>query len=216
MFDAASNSGYQAASSLYSWSHTCTGNNQYLVVGVAMLSLAQTVSGITYNGVSLTYLGSKNSISGAARVELWGLVNPASGSHTIAVTLSGSIVSCAAAISHYNIYQANPYQNFSSAQATNVGAADATVNVTVSKNGSFLVSMVCTDDGSITSNNTVRANVTGAGGSGGLSNTSANTPGTPSISWTGVGALATWAIAAIALIPDQNNVGGGFRSFPVF
>src|SRR6185436_4665560 len=57
---AGSNSGYQAAQSSYSWSHTNYGD--YLTVGVGMLSLAQTVTGITYNSVAMTFLGSKNSV----------------------------------------------------------------------------------------------------------------------------------------------------------
>lgn len=203
-FDAASNSGYQAASSSYSWSHTCTGSDRYLVVGVAMLSLAQTVSSITYNSVNLTLLGTKSSISGAARVELWGLVAPATGSNTIAVTLSGSIASAADATSLTGVHQTSPTEGFNSAQATNVGAADATVDVTTVADNDWAIDIVATDDTAITvgAGQTQRGNVTGVGGSGAMSTEGPKTPaGTVTMSWTDVGALATWAIGAIGIRP---------------
>lgn len=203
-FDAASDSGYQAAASSYSWSHTCTGSNRYLVVGVAMLSLAQSVSGITYNSVPLTLLGVQASVSGAARVELWGLVAPATGSNTLAVTLTGAIASAGCAGSFTGVQQTSPTEAFSSAQATNVGAADATVDATTVAASDWVVDIVASDDGSISAGagQTQRNNVTGAGGSGAMSTEGPQVaPGAVTMSWTGVGALATWAIAAVALRP---------------
>lgn len=205
-FDAASNSGYKAASSSYSWSHTCTGNDRYLVVGISMLSLAQTVSGITYNSIAMTLLGSRNSITGACRVELWGLLAPSLGTNTIAVTLTGAIASAGNASSYTRVHQTSPIEGFNSAQATNVGAADATVNVTTVADNDWCVDVIATDDGSITvgAGQTQAGNVTGAGGSGAMSYEGPKTPaGSVTMSWTGVGALATWSIGSIALRPTQ-------------
>lgn len=207
-FDSASNSAYQAASSSYSWSHTCLGNSRYLVVSVAMLSLAQTVSGITYNSVALTFLGAQNSVTGAARIEMWGLIAPATGSNTIAVTLTGSIASEANAVSHVGVNQTSPTEAFNSAQATNVGAADATVNVTTVADYDVVIDQVATDDTAITvgAGQISRNNVTGAGGSGADSTEGPKTPaGSVTMSWTNVAALATWSIGAIAL-RDTNAV----------
>lgn len=216
-FDAASNSGYQAASSGYTWSHTCTGSDRYLTVGIAMLSLAQTVTGITYNSVAMTFLGAQNSVSGAARVELWGLIAPSTGSNTISVTLSGSIASAGCASSYTGVHQSVPTEAFNSAQATNVGAADATVNVTTVADNDWVVDMVATDDTAITvgSGNTSRGNVTGVGGSGAMGdNNAAKTPaGSVTMSWTNVGALATWSIAAIALRPIAASGGSVFTPY---
>ncbi len=213
VFDAASNSGYQSATSSYSWSHTCSGINRYLVVGIAMLSLAQTVSNITYNGVALSLLGTKASISGAARIELWGLVAPATGSNTIAVTLSGSIASAGCAASYTGVHQTVSTEAFNSAQATNVGAADATVNVTTIANNDWVVDIVATDDTAITigTGNTSRNNVTGVGGSGAMGDTggSISPAASTTMSWTNIGALNTWAIGGIALRPTTASGGGG-------
>lgn len=203
-FDAASNSGYQAASSGYSWSHTCTGSDRYLVVGVAMLSLAQTVSSITYNSVNLSLIGVRASVSGAARVELWGLAAPSTGSNTIAVTLSGSIASASVATSLTGVHQTSPIEGFNSAQATNVGAADATVDVTTVADNDWTVDIVATDDTAITvgAGQTQRGNVTGVGGSGAMSTEGPKTPaGSVTMNWTDVGALATWAIGSVAIRP---------------
>lgn len=217
-FDAASNSGYQAASSSYSWSHTCTGSNRYLTVGISMLSLAQTVTGITYNSVSLSLLGVRASVSGAARVELWGLVAPATGSNTIAVTLSGAIASAGNASSYTGVHQTSPTEAFNSAQATNVGAADATVDVTTVADNAWAVDIVCTDDTAITvgAGQTQTGNVTGAGGSGAMSYEGPKTPaGVITMSWTDVAGLATWAIGSIALRPVAGVdllLGGWYRA----
>lgn len=212
-FDAASNSGYQAAASSYSWNHTCTGSNRYLTVGISMLSLAQTVTSITYNGVAMTLLGNQNSVSGAARVEMWGLIAPDTGTNLIAVTLSGAIASAGNASSYTGVNQTSPIEAWNSAQATNVGAADATVNVTTVADNDWCVDIVATDDAVITvgAGQTQAGNVTGAGGSGAMSYEGPKTPaGSVTMSWANVGTLATWSIGSIALRPVAASGLGGF------
>lgn len=201
-FDAATNSGYQAAQSSYSWSHTCTGSNRFLSVDISMLSLAQTVTGITYNSIALILIGVRNSVSGAARIETWGLIAPSTGSNTIAVTLSGSIASAGTAVSYTGVHQTSPYEGFNSNQATNVGATDATVAITSVADNDWVHAAVATDDTAITAGQTSRNNVTGAGGSGADEDTGPITPaGATTMSYTGVGALATWVIGGYALRP---------------
>lgn len=211
-FDAASNSGYQAAASTYSWSHTCTGSNRYLRVGVGMLSLAQTVSGITYAGVAMTFIGAQASVSGAARVEIWGLVACSTGANNIEVTLTGAIASAGVAKSYAGVHQTSPIEGLNGAQATNVGAADATVDITTVADNDWVVDVVATDDTAITvgAGQTQRNNVTGAGGSVADSDEGPKTPaGAVTMSWTNVAALATWATAGVALRPvAAANLGG--------
>lgn len=209
-FDASSNSSYQAAASSYNWNHTVGGSNRYLVVGVSMLSLAQTVSGITWNtSENLHVLGTKNSVSGAARIELWGLVAPSTGTHAIAVTLTGAIASASNASSYTGVNQSTSTEAFNSAQATNVGAADATVGITTVADNDWVVDTLATDDGSVTvgTGQTQTGNVTGAGGSGTMSWEAKGTAGVVTMSWTDVGALATWTIGGIALRPVSTSSG---------
>jgi len=216
-FDAASNSGYQTAQSTYSWSHTCTGNYRFLAVDIAVLSVpGTTVTGITYNGVPLVFIGARSTISGAGRIECWGLANPASGSHTIAVTLSASVASTGLAVSYVGVQQTTATEAFNSAQATNVGAADATVAVTSIADQDWVHGAVATDDTAITANQTSRNNVSGIGGSGADEDTGPKTPaGAVTVSYTNVGALATWAIGGYGIRPlsAPNDQGSGSVSF---
>lgn len=205
VFDAASNSTYKTAASTYSWSHTCTGSDRYLTVGISMLSVAgSSVSSITYNGVALSLIKAQASVSGAVRAELWGLTAPASGSNTIVVTLSASLDSIGGAVSFTGVHQVSPYEGANSATATNVGAADATVDVTTVSVNDVCVDVVATDDTAITvgAGQISRNNVTGTLGSGAMSTEGPKNPaGAVTMSWTAVGALATWSIASVALRP---------------
>lgn len=204
-FDAASNSGYQTAQSTYSWSHTCTGSNRYLTVGISMLSVGgASVSSITYNSVALSLIKAQASAVGAIRSELWGLVAPTTGSNTIVVTLSASLDSAAGAVSYTGVEQTTPYEAANSATATNVGAADATVNVTTVADNDWTFDNVATDDTAITvgAGQTSRSNVTGTLGSGAMSSEGPKTPaGSVTMSWTNVDALKTWSTVAAALRP---------------
>lgn len=210
-FDATSNSGYQATASTYNWSHVCLGNSRYLRVGVSMLSvIGSFVTSITYNGVALTFIGAVASVSGAVRSEIWGLAAPATGSNTIAVTLSTGLISAAGAISFVGVNQTLSTEGFNSATATNVGAADATVNVTTVADYDVVTDNVATDDTAIAvgAGQTSYYNLTGAGGSGAGSTEGPTTPaGSVTMSWTAVGALATWSTVAVAL-RDINAPGG--------
>lgn len=132
-FDAISDSGYQTASSSYSWTHVCSGENRFLAVDVGILSVpGTTVTSITYNGVNLSFIGAKSTVSGAGRVECWGLVAPTIGSNNVVVTLSTSVSSASEAVSYTGVNQTTPTEAFNSNQATNTVDADATVTITTS------------------------------------------------------------------------------------
>lgn len=213
-FDAASNSGYQAAASTYNWSHTCTGSDRFLSVDVSLLSAGSTVTSITYNGVAMSLIRAQTTVTSFGRVESWGLAAPASGANSIIVTLSGSIASAGCAVSYTGVNQYTPTEAANSAQATNVGAADATVTVTPVADNCWIHGAVASDDASVTANQTTRNNVTGVGGSGADEDTGPITPAAATaVSYTGVGALATWAIAGYAIRPVASAVvTDGFRT----
>lgn len=211
--DASANSGYQAAASTYTFTRTCSGNNRYLTVDVALLSAGQTVTSIVddFGGgaVSMVFLGAQSTVTSFGRIESWGLVAPASGTKTIQVNLSGSIASTAVAESYTGVHQTSPTEGFAGNQATNVGAADATVSVTSVADKCWIHAAIATDDTAITANQTSRNNVTGAGGSGANEDTGPITPaGATTMSYTAVGALATWAIVGYALRPIEASTLG--------
>ena len=199
-FDAASNSGYQAAVSSFSWSHTNAGSSRVLFVTVSLLGTGS-VSGITYNSVAMVNLGSATKTNGVLRTEVWYLVNPTNGTQTVAVTLSGVNTGSAHAISYSGAYQAGvPAAVVNTASGT---GNPGTVSVTTENDHQWVMGVIATTDTAITASETQRANVTGALGSGAQSDTNADvTPaGAQSLSWTNVGVADTWAMSIIAIRP---------------
>jgi hypothetical protein len=64
-----------------------TGSNRVLTVAVFWRDRNNTISGITYNGVAMTSLGTQVT-EGTLRGQLWRLAGPASGSNTLEITYS--------------------------------------------------------------------------------------------------------------------------------
>src|SRR3990167_1730360 len=86
-FDAASSS---SASADFSWSHTCTGSNRYLLVGISWKDDVN-ITSVTYNSVTMTSLGKKSTTSGSTFViEMFGLKDPATGANTVSVDFASN------------------------------------------------------------------------------------------------------------------------------
>jgi len=208
-FGAASNSGDQAAASTYTFNRTVTGSNTYLAVNVELLTVtgATVTSVIDDSGggnVALAFIGAKSTVTGAGRVEMWGLANPTAGTKSIQVNLSASIESVATAESYTGVHQTAPTEAFNSAQATNAGSAtDASVAITTVADNCWVVAACVANDTSIAANNTSRNNVAGTLGSGAdEDNNAAKTPaGSVTMGFTGMGITTTWAIAGYAIRP---------------
>tara|TARA_Y100000310_G_scaffold115252_1_gene113818 strand:- start:2173 stop:2799 length:627 start_codon:yes stop_codon:yes gene_type:complete len=67
-----------------SWSHTCSGDDRFLVLWVLAIP-ASTVSDVTYDGVSMTE-SAYITFAGGYKFYAFTLINPASGSNTASVT----------------------------------------------------------------------------------------------------------------------------------
>ena len=220
--DATANSGYQAAQSTYTFNRTVTGSNTFLAVDVHILSVpGTTVTSVVDDSagaaVAMTLIGVKSTVSGAGRIECWGLAGAATGTKTIAVTLTASVASAATAVSYTGAHQTSPTEGFSSAQATNVGAAFATVDITSVADNCWIHGACVSDDTTITANQTSRNNVTGALGSG--ANEDNNGPKTPAGVVTmsyDVSALGTWAIGGYAIRPIAASSLGGIIANVVY
>jgi len=119
-----------------SWTHTIgTHSNNLLVVGVTTGSSSSTVSSVTYNGINLTQLTAVNCPNSApCRNELWYLVNPSPGAHTVQVNFLSSASITADSVSYYNVDQVNPFATFT----TNTGNS-SNPTVTIISNASQLV-----------------------------------------------------------------------------
>lgn len=77
------------------WSHTCSGSQRVLLVGVAVGNTsgsdASNVVSVTYAGVAMTSIGIRHSNDNPfGFVQVFGLINPASGANNVVVTVTNS------------------------------------------------------------------------------------------------------------------------------
>lgn len=89
-FDAVSSVGTGATNSV-TLSHTCTGSDRFLVVGVVLQdpTAVGNVSGITYGGAAMTKIHERI-VTTVFSGEIWGLVAPATSANDIVVSISNS------------------------------------------------------------------------------------------------------------------------------
>ncbi|NTW30838.1 MAG: tail fiber domain-containing protein, partial [Candidatus Moranbacteria bacterium] len=130
--------------SYLAFSHmTGTGNNRILIVGVSIDGAGSGVSSMTYAGDSLTKIAEQTS-GGTVEAQLWYLVNPDSGSNTLAVTMiNNSEAFSVGAMTFEGVNQSNPIGTYASAYGDSTAAS-----VTVSSGtGQMVVDVVASDDG---------------------------------------------------------------------
>jgi hypothetical protein len=106
------------------WSHTCTGSQLALFVAVAVGTKAPgtdadaVITGVTYAGVAMTFIGRRHSNDQTAGyIELWVLVNPATGANTVSVSITGTFANTtieAGSTSFTGVDQSVPYNGFTS------------------------------------------------------------------------------------------------------
>ncbi|MCA9160355.1 MAG: DNRLRE domain-containing protein, partial [Planctomycetales bacterium] len=133
--DAAS-SGTAVNATGVTFSHTVSGTNRLLLVSVATEPTAsEGVSSVTYNGTSLSFVGSRLHAALNVRIETWALVAPATGTHNVVITLSAQSKAIAAgAVSFTGVDQSTPLGAYASAEGD---SSTATVNV-ASANGELV------------------------------------------------------------------------------
>jgi hypothetical protein len=112
-----------------------TGNNRYLIADIVMTtSGTASVSSVAYNGVAMTLIGTFTSAAGTAHGFIYGLANPASGSHTISwtPTYTGSLSGpglMSTASSWTNVDQTTPVSNFTSANGSSTSPSVTVTSV---------------------------------------------------------------------------------------
>lgn len=119
------------------FSHTCSGIDRYLTVGVAIAGTTVSVTGITYNGVAMGLI--KRSVGSGSASELWGLINPASGAHNVVITLSGAAGSAEGAVSFSDTNQST--QNGASGATFGTGTTVTSASISGAPGG-MLVDVV--------------------------------------------------------------------------
>jgi len=106
------------------FNHTTSNTaNRALLVGVSMNianSAATAVTGVTYNGTALTFVGAHNDAGNTRRVEMWYLLNPASGTNlpiivSVDVPTAATVGVTAGATVFTDVDQTVPLSSFVSA-----------------------------------------------------------------------------------------------------
>ena len=118
-----------------SWSHTVASqSNRILLVWVYYWNDSRTISGVTYNSVALTKIATQiNGGSAQRTMELWYLLAPDTGTHTVLVSGTGSAASkTGISVSLYNAEQSAP------ATPVTVGVNDTRSEVTLTGSTSHL------------------------------------------------------------------------------
>ena len=129
--DATSSATDTSASNL-SWSHTCTGSDLALFVGLVVADLTDSdrpISGSpTYNGVSMTQVATINDDTNNYTMWIYKLANPATGTNTISASTTGSVLDFTGqAISYTGADQTDPEDVSGTNEYTN-GSPTITLN----------------------------------------------------------------------------------------
>lgn len=212
-FDNSGGSGnWTSGASSVSYTHTTAGSNLVLFMGAANYSgIARTVSGITYNSVAAT---KANGITAALEgnnqdAELWYLDSPATGSNTVAVTLTGTADFQTALSLSYTGKTVSGLDANATSQNTGTSTSSPACNVTVVHSDCWLVGLGYSRFGGTPTAGTATTSRrdTGVGHIMGDSNGVVST-GAQTLAFT-VGSASTWPGVCSASFSEANAGGGG-------
>jgi hypothetical protein len=183
-------------------SHTTSGSDRLMLVGVSLRPTSNnySVASITYNGVALTKVGSVVRKS-AARTEIWRLIAPPTGTSNVVITFNSSVTSGAVAgvITFTGVNQTTPLGTFVSATGSS-GTASRNVSSAV---GEMVFGVVdARTSSSLTQGaaQTERWDLTaGSGNSHGAGSTQQGAVAVTT-AWS-LGSSADWAIGAVPIKP---------------
>lgn len=128
----ASSTGWVAAATSLTYSHTNAGSDRALAVGIYHFNGSGNVSGVTYNGVSMTQLGTVVADGSGGDVYLYGIANPATGANNIVISESASMQIFATSVSYTGVDQSTPFPDVAiSSSVAGTTFSISTTNVTV-------------------------------------------------------------------------------------
>lgn len=136
--DATASGAYVASATSKTWSHTTTGRDRALVVGLGISATTDLGTGCTYNAVAMTLIQSgQETATPTGWSYLYLLVNPASGANNIVCTTSALTAIEGVSASYTGAKQTG--QPDSTAAATATAQTSLTVSTTVVLSNSWLV-----------------------------------------------------------------------------
>jgi hypothetical protein len=162
----------------------------------------ETVYSVTYNGIDLSLVGSVAQVDDA-RVEIWGLVAPPTGTYDVVITFDAQLWRSAVAsvMTFTGVHQTTPLGDFVSAGEPD-SAGPATVNVSSAVNELVFDTVACETCNSLTvgSGQTQRWNLSEENGDVLGAGSTETGAATVTMSWS-LGALNDWAIGAVPIKP---------------
>lgn len=131
--------------------HTvASGSNRGLVVLVAIETASRTVSGITYNGVSLSNIGvDGHSGFSSLRMEAWKLAAPATGTNNVVISIAGGTARFSGAIYSASNVDQTDVVNGTITSAEGAPGSNPSMNVNTVA-GELVVDLVSEDAGTAT------------------------------------------------------------------
>lgn len=208
-----SSTGHTSATSPLTWSFTNTaGTVLYVGVATAAPTGTSTATGVTYNSVALTKVGSipYGATIGTCEVSIWRLLTPATGSNTVSVTASGSGMDdiMAGAISFTGNHATVPEGTPATAKFdTGSGTTSASVTVSGTTSGNYVIAMMDAGSAYSSTSNTLTWHIAG-GAQNSPGDNSAMTyqsVSTSSTTMTNTIVQDWWGIIAVEVLP----AGGG-------
>ena len=190
--------------STMSWNHTCSGSNRLLVVGIAMgtsSSDASAVLSVTYNGTPMVSAGKRHANDQSAGFgQLFYLVAPPTGTHTVTVTetgYSGYYTLEGGSTSFTGVNQTTPGQNTVSSIGSN---PNPTLSVT-SASGHMVVDVVVDGSAISTSGQTLEWLNNDNGNTGGGNAAQSTAAGAPSVTMSYTAVSDWWAMIGMDVVP---------------
>ena len=182
-----------------SFSYTCTGSNLILIAGYFGNTVGGTITGYTYNSVSMTLINDRTvGAVGTQHVGLFYLINPSTGSNTLAR------VGTDASGNHMGIsYSGAKQSSQPDASATGVSDVSTTVTATLTTvaDNSWAVAYVRGDAGEVVSNNSGVCDTALGGNTYGWDSGNALTPaGAKTVSFSAA-SLQSWGAASASISP---------------
>lgn len=207
-FDAGSNGEANPGTSL-TVAHTCTGSNLILFAGVQIGSGNDWITGVTYNSVAMTQIGT---VANNNRSYLFYLLAPATGNNNIVISSSNSVQIRAANASHTGALQSGVPDASGTQQLSAV--TSITTSVTTVLNNCWMVAHCADDQGTLAAGtgSTQRAVASTASSIIGDSNGVITPAGAYSMQWTH-GASGTMATVQASFAPFIAAAGGPDRSY---
>lgn len=129
-FNSTSTSWVASASSL-TYSHTTGGSDRAIVVHVFAFNSAATFSSMTYNGTTVTTLGSRVADVANSEVRLHGIANPTTGANNIVITYSASKQIWSSAVSYTGVDQTTPFPDTTVTGTVTGTSLSASITTTV-------------------------------------------------------------------------------------